>query len=129
PQFRKIYVNNVVCNGAAKAIFVRGLPEMNVQDIVLKDMVIQAVKGLDCSEGTNIQLKNVKLITKETDPVMNIHNSKMIALDNIGYQKDATLLLNITGEKTEKIQLKNTDAGQAREKVKYSYGATEKAMD
>ena len=34
PQFRNFYIKNVVCNGAEKAIFVRGLPEMNVKDIV-----------------------------------------------------------------------------------------------
>ena len=129
PQFRKFYVSNVVCNGAAKAIFVRGLPEMNVMDIVMKDMIIQAVKGLDCTEGTNIQLLNVRLITKDTDPVMNIHNSKQIVLDKIGYPKDAVLLLNITGEKSEKIQLKNTDGAQAKDKVKFSYGASEKALN
>ncbi len=128
PIFRNIYAKNVVCNGAAKAIFIRGLPEMNVQNIYLKDMVLQAKEGLDCTEGSNIQLKNVKLITDNTNPVMNIHNSKNIVLDKIGYKEGAELLLKITGEKSEKISLQNTDTSKARKKVEFNYRAKENVL-
>ncbi|HVK97719.1 MAG TPA: glycoside hydrolase family 28 protein, partial [Flavisolibacter sp.] len=76
PQFRNIYIDNVVANGAEKAIFVRGLPEMNVKNIVMQNMTLQAKHGLDMTEGSGIVLRNVNLITTDTDPVMNIHNSK-----------------------------------------------------
>ena len=82
-----------------KAIFVRGLPEMNVKNIVLKDMVLQSKEGLDMTEGSGITLQNVKFITKNTDPVLNIHNSKNITLDNISYNNDANVLLNVSGRK------------------------------
>ncbi|MDQ3683830.1 MAG: glycoside hydrolase family 28 protein, partial [Bacteroidota bacterium] len=42
PQFKNIHITNVVADGADKAIFVRGLPEMNVKNIVMQDMVLQA---------------------------------------------------------------------------------------
>ena len=51
PQFRNFYIKNIVCNGAEKAIFVRGLPEMNVKNVVMENMIIQANKGLDMTEG------------------------------------------------------------------------------
>jgi polygalacturonase len=127
PQFRNIYINGVVANGAEKAIFVRGLPEMNVKNIVLENMVLQAKHGLDMTEGSNITLKNVQLITRETDPVMNIHNSKNIVLDKILYNQ-AELLLNISGEKSSGIKLTATDTGKAKKGIEYSYGATEAAM-
>ena len=128
PQFRNIYASNIVCNGAAKAIFIRGLPEMNVKQIVLEDMVLQATEGLDCTEASNITFKNVKLLTGNTDPVMYIHNSANIVLDNIGYKDNATLLLNISGDKSREIKLLNTDASKAKNKVAFTYGATEKAF-
>jgi polygalacturonase len=128
PQFRNIYAKNVVCNGAAKAIFVRGLPEMNVRDIYLENMILQTKEGLDCTEGTNIQLKNVQLLSSITNPVMNIHNSKNIVLDKIGYKDGAALLLNISGGKSEKINLKNTDTTRTKKKVEFIYGAEEKMM-
>jgi polygalacturonase len=127
PQFRNIYVSNVVANGAEKAIFVRGLPEMNVKDLVLQNMVMQARRGLDMTEGSNITLRNVKLITTETNPVLYVHNSKNITLDKILFN-DAELLLNITGEKSGNIKLNNTDATKAKQKIKFEFGATEKAL-
>ena len=128
PQFRKIYVKNVVCNGAAKAIFVRGLPEMNVKEIVLEDMVLQAAEGLDMTEGSNISLKNIQLITKNTNPVINIHNSKDIVLNKIGYKNGAELLLNVTGEKTRGLVLKETDTSKAKKKVAFGYGAEQGSL-
>lgn len=127
PQFRNFYISNVVANGAEKAIFVRGLPEMNVKNIVLQNMVLQAKHGLDMTEGSDITLRNVRLITKETNPVLYVHNSRNIILDKIQYGQ-AELLLNISGDKSGNIQLNNTDASRAKEKLRFEYGATEKAI-
>jgi unsaturated rhamnogalacturonyl hydrolase len=123
PQFRNIYVNDVVTNGADKAIFVRGLPEMNVKNLVLENMVLQAKKGLDITEGEDITLRNVRFILKETDPVLNIHNSKRITLNNIGYNDNAELLLNVSGEKETGISLLNTDTSKAKKGTEYNFGA------
>lgn len=128
PQFRRIYINNVVANGAEKAIFVRGLPEMNVQDIVMKNMVLQARQGLDMTEGSNIVLENVQVLTKETDPVLNIHNSKGIKLINIRYNNDTEVLLNLSGEKTKNISISKTNIKNAKKGIDYNYGATEAAV-
>jgi polygalacturonase len=128
PQFRNIYINNVVANGAAKAIFVRGLPEMNVKNIVMENMVLQADEGLDMTEGTGITLRNVQLVTKQTNPVLNIHNSKDITLDKITYNNGAELLLNVSGEKSSGIVLNGTDINKAKKGTEFTYGAKENAL-
>ena len=128
PQFRNFYISKVVCNGAAKGIFVRGLPEMNVQQIQLRDMVIEAKEGLDMTEGTAITLSNIQLITENTNPVMNIHNSKDIVLDRINYKPQAELLLNVSGEKSNSIRLNGTDVKKAKKSVELNYGATAGAV-
>lgn len=127
PQFRNFHIKNIVCNGAEKAIFVRGLPEMNVQNIVMENMVLQAKQGLDMTEGSNITLKNVYLVTKEIDPVMNIHNSQNITLNKITYN-NADLLLNVSGEKSKGLKLLNTDVKKAKKSVEFTYGATDGAL-
>ena len=127
PQFRNFHIKNVVCNGAEKAIFVRGLPEMNVQNIVMEDMVLQAKHGLDMTEGNNITLRNVHLVAKDTDPVMNIHNSQNITLNKITYN-NADLLLNVSGEKSKGLKLLNTDVKKAKKSVEFTYGATDGAL-
>jgi len=128
PQFQNFYIKNVVCNGASKGIFIRGLPEMNVKNIYLENLVLQSDKGLEFTETAGISLKNITLITGNTNPVLNIHNSKNITLDKISYKDGADLLLNVTGEKSSIIKLLNTDASKARKKFETSYGADEKAV-
>ena len=127
PQFRKFYIKNVVCDGAEKAIFVRGLPEMNVKEIFMEDMVLQARHGLDMTEGTNITLKNIQLITKDVNPVMNIHNSNKILLSKIGYAQ-ADVLLNVTGEKSREILLSGTPSANAKKAVELNFGAPADAV-
>lgn len=128
PQFQNFYIKNVVCNGAAKGLFVRGLPEMNVKNIFLEDMILQSDQGLDFTEASGITLKNVRLLTANTNPVLNIHNSKNITLDQIGYKAGSDLLLNVSGEKSSKIMLINTDGSKAKKKLETSFGADEKAV-
>lgn len=128
PQFRNFYVRNITCNGAAKAIFVRGLPEMNVQNIVLENMVLQSVEGLDMTEGSNFTLHNIRFITKNSGPVLNINNSRAIALDQIGVKPDAGLFLNVSGEKSKQIVVTKTDMTRLKEKVTFTYGATESSF-
>ena len=66
PQFRNFYVKNIVCAGAEKGVFIRGLPEMNVKNVVLENMVLQAKKGIQLEESAGISFKNVQLIVDES---------------------------------------------------------------
>lgn len=128
PQFKNIYVKNVVCRGAKKGLFVRGLPEMNINNIMLEDMTLQADKGVEITEGSDIYLKDIRLVTKDTNPVVNVYNSKNIMLQNIGYNPGADLFMNISGEKTGAIMLTQTDIGKAKKGVQFTYGANEKVL-
>jgi polygalacturonase len=128
PQFRNFYVKDIVCDGAEKAIFIRGIPEMNVQNVYLKDMVLQAKEGLDFTEASGIHLKNIKLITKNTNPVATIHNSQDITLDNISYPDNTKLLFDIQGDKAKNIVVSKTDVSKAQKKTEFNFGANDKAL-
>ena len=128
PQFRNFHISNVYCNGAEKGIFVRGIPEMHVKDIVLENMVLQADKGIDIQEATGISLKNIKIISKETNPVIDIIQSDKLLFDNISYKEGSELLFRVSGDRTNGIRIKNTDASKAKQSVVYELGATEKAV-
>ena len=128
PVFKNFHISNVYCNGAEKGIFIRGLPEMHVKDIVLENMVLQAKKGIDVQEATGITFKNIKIISEETDPVVDIVHSDGLVFDNISYKANAELLFRISGERSKNISIKNTDASNAKEKVVYELGATEKSV-
>ena len=128
PQFRNFHISNVYCNGAEKGIFVRGLPEMHVKDIVLENMVIQAKRGIDVQEASGITFKNIKIISAETNPVIDIVQSDKLVFDNITYKNGAELLFRVSGERSGAISIKNTDAAKAKEKISYELGANEKSV-
>ncbi|MGK2862231.1 MAG: glycoside hydrolase family 28 protein [Chitinophagaceae bacterium] len=128
PQFRNIHISHVYCYGAEKAIFVRGLPEMHVKDILLENMVLQANKGIDVQEATGIIFRNIKVISAETNPVIDVVQSDKLTFDNITYKEGAELLFRISGERSNNINIKNTDATKANKKVSYDLGASEKSV-
>ena len=101
---------------------------MNVKNIVMQNMVIQADQGLDMTEGSGIVLKNVTLHTKETNPVLNIHNSQNIQLVNIKYMDASEVLLNVSGDKSKTISLTGTDTNKAKKAVDFTYGADKGAV-
>jgi polygalacturonase len=127
PVFRNFHISNVYCNGAEKALFIRGIPEMHVKDIVLENMVLQAKKGIDIQEATGIVFKNIKVISGETNPVIDVVQSKLV-FENITYKDGSDLLFRISGERSNNISIKNTDASKAKEKITYELGASEKSV-
>jgi len=128
PQFRNIHISNVYCNGAEKGIFIRGLPEMHVKDIVLENMVLRAKRGFDIQEASGITFKNIKMISAETNPVVDVVQSDRLTFDNISYKDGSELLFRISGERSKDINIKNTDASKAKEKIAYELGASEKSV-
>ena len=125
PQFKSFIIKNVVCNGAAKGIFIRGIPEMHVKDILLENMVLQAEKGIDCQEASGITFKNITILSSQTNPVVDIINSDRLTFDKLNYKKDAELLFRVAGDRTKSINIRNTDASKAKEKIQYEFGASE----
>jgi len=114
PQFKNMYIKNVVANGAEKAIFFRGLPEMNIKDIHLENITIQAKKGIEIIEASGIFLKNVNVITADTNPVVYIQNASNVNISGLQYKSGADLLFNINGEKTKGIKVNGTDVSKGK---------------
>jgi polygalacturonase len=130
PQFRDIHISNIVCDGAEEGIFVRGLPEMNIREIELSDMVLKTAKGAELIEAQNIGLKNIRLITADTSqPVVYIENSSNLHLDNISYNTGAGLLFSINGNRCAKIRVADTDRSKAVHDAAFNYGAAKDALE
>jgi hypothetical protein len=113
-----------VCNGAEKAIFVRGIPEMHIKNINLENMTLQAKIGVDIQEATGVNIKNVNLIAKEKNPLLYVLNSEGIVFDNIKF-KDAELLVQVEGDRSGIVKVLNTDASKAKKKLEVGFGAKE----
>ena len=114
PQFRNFYIKDVVANGAEKAIFLRGLPEMNIKDIHLENVTIKAKKGIEIIEVAGIFLKNINVITEDTSPVVMIRNSSNINISNLKYPDNSKVLFDVSGEKTKAVKISGTDVSKAK---------------
>ncbi len=114
PQFKNFYIKDVVANGAEKAIFFRGLPEMNIKDVHLENVTIKAKKGIEIIEAAGIFLKNVNVITDNTSPVVMIQNGSNINISNLSYQANSKVLFDVSGEKSKGVKISATDVSKAK---------------
>lgn len=128
PIFQHMRFENIICNGAKKGVFIRGLPEMAVKNITMEKLVLQADKGIELIDASGIQFKNTQLITTSTKPVILVDNSSNLSFDSIQYNQDASLLFSINGERSQAIQVINTDVTKAQTKAEFSKGALEKNL-
>ncbi len=65
PCFRNIYIEDVVCRNANRAMFFNGLPEMPVSNITLKNIDITSNKPAEFKYCENIKQENVNIKTVE----------------------------------------------------------------
>ncbi|MEO7308713.1 MAG: glycosyl hydrolase family 28 protein [Ferruginibacter sp.] len=125
PQFRNFYFRNITCNGAAKGIFVRGIPEMHVKNVLIENAVLQADEGIDIQEASDITLNNITIISKNTNPVTYILNSDNIRIDNLKYKDGADVLAQVQGDRTKNISILNADVSKAKQKLVAGFGSTD----
>lgn len=128
PSFKNFYISNVVADGAARAIFVRGLPEMSINNIFLENMTLQAEKGIEIEEAKEIHFKNVNVISEQTKPVVNIQNSSSISFDNFQYKQGSELLFNVIGDRSSNIKVSNTSIANSVRRGEFSQGATNQSL-
>lgn len=128
PQFKNFFIKNVVANGAHKAIFIRGLPEMNIKNINFENIFIQSDEGVEITEAENINIKNLSLFINKKGSLLNVNNSSNISFDSFKPISTNTDLLKLSGEKTSKISLLNTDIKDAKGKITFGLGVKPSAI-
>lgn len=65
PQFKDIHIKDVKCSGAARAMYFNGIPEKNIENIVVEDCHIVSDKGADLRYSTDVVLRNVTISQSE----------------------------------------------------------------
>ena len=128
PQFRDFFIRDITCSGAKRGIAVRGLPEMNVKQIKMENLVIQSQEGVYLEEAQNIDLRNVAVYSEQTSPVITVRNGRQIAFEQFHFKPEAELLMRLAGERTAQISLPGTDLSPAKNGFQYTEGATPKTL-
>ncbi|MGG9972070.1 glycosyl hydrolase family 28 protein [Ferruginibacter sp. SUN002] len=128
PIFRNFYFRNITCNGAAKGIFVRGIPEMHVKNVWMENLLLQANEGVDIQEASNININNLVMVSKNSKPLAYILNSDSITINNLNYKDSADVLVQLQGERTKDIKVLNSNTSLAKQKLIADFGATDKTI-
>jgi polygalacturonase len=124
PQFRKFYISNIVCDGASRAMIIRGLPEMSIKDIHLSDVVIKSRRGADLIEASGVSLSNVALNCTETSPLINIENSQGLSFTKVRSLTGVQQFYSVNGERVRDIKVDSV----VENGVIFNYGASKEAV-
>lgn len=81
PEFRDIHIKDVVCSGAARAMYFNGIPEKNISNISVEDCVISSTLGADLRYSNGVILKNVK-ISQEEGVGMSLANCRNVSISD-----------------------------------------------
>jgi len=108
PQFKNIFIRNVNCKGALLGIQLQGLPEMNLENLELENIRMEADYGMTCNDASGVKIKNLTLITKKT-PVADFKNSSEVSIDGLFSFSGVSPLIQVGGQSTGNIALKNLD--------------------
>ncbi len=104
PAFKNIYIENLVCRNARRAMYFNGLPEMNIENINVKNVSITSKIGAELSESTNIYFEKVD-ITPEQGPAFILTDVTNFEGAELNYPAGLKAAVQISGDKTKDIKL------------------------
>lgn len=126
PRFEDIFLKNIICHGAQRAVQIEGLPEMPIRGIELDNVQISARTGVVCVDAERIKLTNLK-ISSMSGPVITLKDSREVSIDK-SRAGNASVFLRVEGEKSQNISIKATDLSRTARPVEFDKGAKETAV-
>jgi len=88
PHFTDFYFDSIYCEGAKTAVSITGLPEMPVDSIYFKNMIINADKGLETTDAKDLFYENVRLHLPGQQPLI-LNSVKKMYLKESSLNGDA----------------------------------------
>jgi len=124
PQFKNISIKNVTIKGAQQAVFLQGLPEMNLENIEISNLIAKAEKGFSIIDANGIKINNVKLYI-DAKNAFEIYNVQNLSLKSVEFNPGSSNTITIDGKASKNIDLsglsKTTTIGKdvAKKAVKF----------
>ena len=73
PCFKDIFLDNIVCHGAGRAIYFNGLPEMPIQNVIMENSLFVAKKGADINYAEDIDFSTVTIKAETGETMVETH--------------------------------------------------------
>lgn len=78
PCFRNLFISNITCQGAQRAIYFNGLPEMPLDNLQLKNSMFVCEKGAELQYAKNILFDNVRIVNSKGERLVKKYVDNMI---------------------------------------------------
>ena len=105
PQFKNIFIRGIILKGAKQAVFLQGLPEMNLENIEISDMLLEADNGIAVIDAKGVKIRNVELITKN-ETAVELYNTQNVDVSSLITPNSSSKLITVNGSKSTDIFLK-----------------------
>ncbi len=88
PVFRNIFISDVICKGAGRAIYFNGLPEKRIENIQLSHVTVTGAKeGAVFCESQDIRLDSVHIETLGQSPACRMQGVAGVSVNGKAYDK------------------------------------------
>lgn len=104
PIFRDIYISNITCRNARRALYFHGLPEQPIENIQIKNVVIHSKMGAELLESKDIAFHNVA-IYPEGGSTVTLNNVQDVVIEEFKTHESVSTVFEISGRRTENISL------------------------
>lgn len=104
PLFRNISMKNITCRGADQAIYLQGLPELNLENVTMENIDMTAVEGMACIDTRGIKIRNMRLVT-EKKPLIFFLNSSDVDIKGLQASENPVGLVEVRGSNSVRINV------------------------
>src|SRR5690606_1447749 len=126
PQIRNVFIENIQCNGAKVGVFVRGLPEMPVQHIHLKNLNLTVDKGIEIKDTQFLTIENSAFYTASDAPLLYVESAQDLTLNKLKLDNKQSHRVEIHGSNSTNISL--TDSKIDRGNISFHNGAKQQGI-
>lgn len=116
PAFRNIHIRDVWCHGARRAIYINGLPEMNVEHVSVENAQIYARTGAQINEASDVVLRNVRIVPEE-GPALSLNNVKELVADGFECPAGMECALEVTGSRNAAVEVRSAQIAPANARL------------
>lgn len=115
PAFRNMYFNNIFVDGAQQALKIMGIPEMPVENLQFKNMVIRSEVGIQMNYARKIDFENIDLRLDKPGIAASLSNSQKVNIESFkSIGENQTFWVG--GVSTKEISLKTSGKKMAFDK-------------
>jgi len=82
PAFRNVHIKNVTCESARVAVAICGLPEQPIERVVLDNLRLNAIEGIQCQDVDDLTLSDVSGVVQE-EPLFSCSNIRGLSVTNM----------------------------------------------